>query len=118
MTTQARIRALTKKWVKRFRLDAWDILVRYAPNELDPEHPRFGESRVSPHIYAAEIVIFDPTDLENTVVHELLHILHVHYHGAVPESMDEQHICTLATAFVGTSHKPYWRGGKVLRERR
>ncbi len=83
----ARPRTLLTKWIKRFRLTDWNIRLRVVPfaslnTGSDGGSVKFGEAEWDPYERQAVITIADPAtvpedapDLEELIVHELLHIV-------------------------------------------
>lgn len=75
--TLATLRRLTKLWQKRLKLQDWKLDVRFAADMADTSA---GECWWHPDNRTAEIHILPPhiieDDIEETLVHELLHVLY------------------------------------------
>jgi hypothetical protein len=109
VTPQAHIRALGKKWIKKFRLEDWKIHFEYHPELQNEGVFSFAETAVYPHARWANIKVYALDDLENTIVHELLHcVLTPLDHNHEERLHIEQVICTLSAAYVGTKVSPPW----------
>jgi hypothetical protein len=113
--TGTELKRLCETWQKLLRLSDWNIKIRYARSRemLDEESASIGWGRctLNENHKRAEVLVLHPDDymddegrmeIEQTVVHELLHVsLHgIAGHDDVVERVEEQHINLIAELLV------------------
>lgn len=101
---------LVKKWQQRLRLQDWDIEAVYVGPDHDGFGNRFGDIHPDLQRRYAKMRVLDPRkrehpDIENTIVHEQLH-LHLFpftcaFDSGSPEALaEEQAIHAIARALI------------------
>jgi hypothetical protein len=106
------------KWQKILRLQDWTVAIKWG-RSFDLPHGKEATTRSSLSAKLAAVRILDPADydpdsmapqdIENTVVHELLHLHTWPFDHALADSLEarcvEQAIEAIATALVGLDRK-------------
>lgn len=106
-------------WQKRLRLNDWIVKVEIARQREFSTSDRLGEVTFNIHTKTALIKILNPVDyddwdkqdMENTLVHELLHLhfAYIHYHfgknSDFYEMFEEQAIESIASGLISAERK-------------
>lgn len=104
--TIAEVRSAAAYWAERLRLNDWEITVQFAPTETMDSHESDGLAMWSAEHRTAVILLRrKQDDLEQTIVHELLHVA---LQGHVPQTAsdtydvaEERSINAIADAMTG-----------------
>lgn len=114
--TDRELEDLLRHWQRKLRLQDWDIEIRFVSK--DEMTGRDGTVQYHTHLKTARIEVLRPGeerpnawipyDIENTIVHELLH-LHLSYFteqyepGSPGHLLEEQFVHVMAGLLVGTT---------------
>lgn len=100
------LRRATKQWQSKLRLKDWDITVKWGSHDTIPES--WGECLIDGNTRTATIWIMPPNlvppesedHVEDTLVHEMLHILLHPMNPECSEIIEEQIIRTLVPLII------------------
>ena len=113
--TEEELEKMLEKWVKRLRLQDWDISIRFVKQHELSDPAWEGECRVAPQVSSADILILAPEageegrDIEACVVHELTHVLLYAFNmgksGSLKNVLREAAVERIAQSLVATDRE-------------
>jgi hypothetical protein len=117
--TEKKLKRLCKEWQKRLRLRDWHVNLKVLPKE--DMNDSFGETRTQIRHKAALIRIAtghgdDPlisTDYEQTLVHELLHLMFKGFDHLIPRTGNEYNWLEASIELLAIALVEARRGEKI-----